>query len=323
MIGKKEIQHWKLEEVDQLVDLFKSYENVVVIEVAHLNDKQIQEMRKILRGKAIIRMSKKNLQLRAIEKYKDITNNEKLEELAKSIPGQAVLCFTNMDIFDLKKIFNENEWMVPAKPNEVTPVDIWVLAGDTGLPTGQVISELNMTLRLPTRIQNDTIWVREDTRTHKAGETVDVKEAAVLKKLGIKPIESLIKMKYAWSDGELLTEDIIYMDIERFRQDIISAFIPAQKLALEMGVVDTETYRPLVQKAFREGIALLFELPVFIEDMQDEYIKKAVKDANAINTIIFGEVRPSQPEKVVEKEDKIEEKDEEEEEEVGIGGLFG
>ena len=54
--------------------------------------------------------------------------------------------------------------MVPAKPNAITPVDIWVSAGDTGLPTGQVISELNMTLRLPTRIQNDTIWIREDTQ---------------------------------------------------------------------------------------------------------------------------------------------------------------
>jgi len=323
MIGKKEIQPWKLEEVDQLVDLFKSYDNVAVIEVAHLNDKQVQEMRKILRGKAIIRMSKKNLQLLAIEKFKDMTNNEKLEELANNIPGQTVLCFTNMDIFDLKKIFNNNEWMVPAKPNEETPVDIWVTAGDTGLPTGQVISELNMTLRLPTRIQNDTIWIREDTRTHKAGDVVDVKEAAVLKKLGIKPIESLITIKYAWSDGEFLTEDIIYMNMEKFKQDIMTAFIPAQKLALEMGVIDTETYRPLVRKAYRESIALLFELPVFIEDMQDEYIKKAITDASSINCVIFGEVVSSQPQKPKEKEAQVEEKEEKEEEEVGIGGLFG
>ena len=321
MIGKKDIQHWKLEEVGQLVDLFKSYDNVVVIEVSRLNDRQVQEMRKILRGKAIIRMSKKNLQLRAIEKFKDITKNANLEELANSIPGQAVLCFTNMDVFELKKIFNENEWMVPAKPNEITPVDIWVPAGDTGLPTGQVISELNMTLRLPTRIQNDTIWIRDDTRTHKVGDLVDVKEAAVLKKLGIKPIESLIKMKYAWSDGELLKEDIIYMDVEKFKQDILSAFIPAQKLALEMGIVDTETYKPLVQKAFREGLALLFELPVFVEDMQEEYVKKAIRDANSINSVIFGVVPISQSEKSEEEQAKVEEK--EEEEEVGIGGLFG
>jgi large subunit ribosomal protein L10 len=309
MIGKKEIQHWKLEEVDQLVDLFKSYENIAVIEVAHLNDKQMQEMRKILRGKAIIRMSKKNLQLLAIEKYKDITNNEKLLDLANKIPGQAVLCFTNMNIYDLKKIFNENEWMVPAKPNEITTVDIWVPAGDTGLPTGQVISELNMTLKLPTRLQNDTIWIREDTRTHKAGDIVDVKEAAVLKKLGIKPIESLVKIKYAWSDGELLSEDVIYMDIQKFKQDIIAAFIPAQKLAIEMGIIDKETYKPLLQKAYREGLALLFELPMFIEEMQDEYIKKAIRDATAINSVIFREpiMRQSrEPEKKEEKHEKKE-----------------
>jgi large subunit ribosomal protein L10 len=323
LIGKKEIQHWKLEEVNQLVDLFKGYKNIAVIEVAHLNDKQVQEMRKILRGKAVIRMSKKNLQLLAVEKYKDITNNQKLEELANKIPGQAVLCFTDMDIFELKKIFNENEWMVAAKPDEVTPVDIWVPAGDTGLPTGQVISELNMTLRLPTRIQNDTIWIREDTRTHKVGDTVDVKEAAVLKKLGIKPIESLIRIKYAWSDGELLTEDVIYMNMEKFKQDIITAFIPAQKLAIEMGIVDKETYKPLLQQAYRESLALLFELPLYIEEMQDEYIRKAIRDASAINSVILGDTLVSKPYEPEEKVKKDEEKEDEEEEDVGIGGLFG
>ncbi len=323
MIGKKETQHWKLEEVDQLVDLFKSYENIAVIELAHLNDRQMQEMRKILRGKAIIRMSKKNLQLRAIEKYKDITNDENLLDLANKIPGQAVLCFTNMDIYELKKIFNENEWMVPAKPNEITPVDIWVPAGDTGLPTGQVISELNMTLKLPTRLQNDTIWIREDTRTHKAGDLVDVKEAAVLKKLGIKPIESLVKIKYAWSEGELLNEDVIYMDIEKFKQDIIAAFIPAQKLAIEMGIIDKETSKPLLQKAYREGLALLFELPMFIDEMQDEYVKKAIREANTINSVIFGETIIRKPHEPEEKEEKDKGKEEDKEEEVGIGGLFG
>ncbi len=323
MIGKKEIQQWKLEEVVQLVDLFKTYKNIAVIEVSRLNDKQVQEMRKILRGKAIIRMSKKNLQLLAIESFKTSTKNKNLDELANKIPGQAALCFSNMDIYELKKIFNNHEWMVPAKPNEVAPVDIWVPAGDTGLPTGQVISELNMILRLPTRIQNDTIWIREDTRTHKAGDIVNVKQAAVLKKLGIKPVESLIKIKYAWSEGELLTEDILYMNIEQFKQDILAAYIPAQKLALEMGIIDRETLKPLTQKAYREALAVLFEIPVFIEDMQDEYIKKAVRNANIINSVILGEVITSQPKEAEGKDKKDKKGKDDKEEEVGIGGLFG
>jgi len=298
MIGKKKIPKWKREEVNHLVDLFKDYENIIVIDVAHLNDRQIQETRKILRGKAIIRMSKKNLQLRAVEQYKAESNKANLEEFAANIPGQSALCFTNMDIFELKKIFNENQWMVPAKPDEITPVDIWAPAGDTGLPTGQVISELNMTLKLPTRIQNDTIWIKEDTRTHKAGDIVDVKQAAVLKKLGIKPIESLIKIHYAWSDGEIIPQEILYVNTEQIKQNLVIGH--------------------------REALAILFEMPIYFDDLTNDYILKAVSEANTLNAIIFGEgiQIPTEPGTKVEEKGEEEEK-EEEKEDVGIGGLFG
>ncbi|GAG98963.1 unnamed protein product, partial [marine sediment metagenome] len=280
-----------------LVDLFKTYSNIAVIEVAKLNDRQIQEIRKILRGKAIIRMSKKSLQQRAVEKFQKESKKSNLEELVERIPGQAALCFTDLDVFELKKIFLQSEWMVPAKPNEITPVDIWVPAGDTGLPTGQVISELNMTLRLPTKIQNDTIWVREDTQTHKAGDLVDVKQAAVLKKLGITPIESLIKIHYAWANGEIISEDILYMDMTKFNQDFT--------------------------RAYREALGILFEMPFFSEDMTDDYIRKAASEASLLNAIIFGEGFQTITPVETKVEEKEPEEDEEEDEEVGIGGLFG
>jgi len=297
MIKNKPIPQWKIEEINNLVDLFKNFKNIAVIEVAHINDKQIQNMRRILRGKAVFRMSKKSLQLRAIEVYKNESKKENLDRLAEQIPGQSSLVFTNLDLFELKKIFLENEWMVPAKPNEITPVDIWVPAGDTGLPTGQVISELNMTLRLPTRIMNDTIHIREDTQTHKAGEFVNVKQAAVLKKLGITPIESLIKIHFAWSDGEIIPEEILYMDLVQFEQNIAMAY--------------------------REALGILFEMPFFLEDLTEDYIRKAAFEANILNTIILGEgIQIPKQEQQPEVKEKEPEK-EEESESVGIGGLFG
>jgi large subunit ribosomal protein L10 len=321
MISKKHIPHWKLEEIDNLVDLFKKYKNIGVLEVARINDKQIQETRKLLRGKAVIRMSKRNLQLRAIEKYAKESKKSNLDEFAEKIPGQSSLVFTNLDIFELKRLFNENEWMVPAKPDEITPVDIVVPAGDTGLPTGQVISELNMTLRLPTRIQNDTIWIREDTRTHKAGDLVEVKQAAVLKKLGIKPIESLIKIQFAWCDGEIYPEEVLYMDMKKFQQDVASCYFTAQTLAIELGIIDDETIKPLIQKAHREAMNLLLEMPIFIEDMLGDYIKKAEANANIINSIIFGSGISAPPQEKAPKKKKEEPK-EDEEEATGIGSLF-
>ena len=321
MIKQHHIPQYKLDEIDLLVELFNKYKNIGVIEVGHIHDQQIQATRKILREKAIIRMSKKSLQTRAIEEFQKKSKKENLEQLANNIPGQSSLLFTNMNIFELKKILLENEWMVPAKPNEITSVDIWVPAGDTGLPTGQVISELNMTLRLPTRIQNDTIWIREDTRTHKAGELVDVKQAAVLKKLGIRPIESLIKIHFAWCDGEIYPEEVLYMDMGKLQQNIASCYFTAQKLALELGVIDDETIEPLIQKANREALGILFELPIFDEDMLEEYIKKAALNANIVNSMAFGKGK-SAPVKGKTPEPKKEEPEDEKSEATGIGSLF-
>jgi len=322
MIGKKHIPQWKLDEVDYLIELFNKYKYVMVLKVASLNDKQVQDIRKLLRGKAIIKMSKKNLQIRAIERFKNESAKKNLDYLVDNLPGQSALCFTDIDVFELKKIFNDNLWMVPAKPDDITPIDIWVPAGDTGLPTGQVISELNMTLRLPTQIQHDTIWIREPTRTHKAGDFVNVKQAAVLKKLGVNPIESLIKIHYAWSDGEIYTADVIYMDLEGFKQDLASAYLTAQHLAIELGVVDKETVKPMIQKAYREALGILFDSPVYIEDMRDEYIQKAVSNANILNSLLLGGGIPV-PTSGSSSKPPEDDKEEEEDEEVGIGGLFG
>ncbi|MFX1455794.1 MAG: 50S ribosomal protein L10 [Promethearchaeota archaeon] len=296
MIKEKHIPEWKLEEINILLDLFRKYKNVAVIEVGHIHDIQIQSTRKILRDKAVFRMSKKSLQFRAIEEFKKESKKSNLDELIIHISGQSSLVFTNLDFFELKRILHENEWMVPARPNEITPVDIWVPAGDTGLPTGQVISELNMTLKLPTRIMNDTIHVREDTRTHRAGDLVTVKQAAVLKKLGITPIESLIKIHFAWRDGEIVPNEVLYMDIDKFKRDLILAY--------------------------KEGLSIAFEMPFYIENMHGDYIRKAISEANILEAIIFGEGITVSADTAPEDEEK-EEEEEEEEEEVGIGGLFG
>ncbi|TFF93852.1 MAG: 50S ribosomal protein L10 [Promethearchaeota archaeon] len=324
MMSEKTIPQWKKDEIKYLKDLMEKYDNIIVIDVSNINDKQVQEMRKILRGKAVIRMSKKSLQQRALDKYQEESNKENLDELKESIPGQSGLIFTDIDPFELRRIFLENKWMVAAKPGQKTPVNIVVPAGDTGLPTGQVISELNMTLKLPTMIKNDTIHIREDTVTHKAGDTVSTKEASVLKKLGVEPIESILKIHTAWSDGDLIPEDIIYMDLAKFREEVASSYIIAQTIALELGIIDKETFEPLMQKANREAIALLFEMPFIDESFIEDYLKKAQSHASVMNAMIFGEGVASPPSGKPKTEEKKEEKKEQEEEDEvsGIGSLF-
>ena len=82
-----------------------------------------------------------------------------------------------------------------------------------------------------------------------------------------------------------------------------------------------------LRSRFRErshALGILFELPIFLEDMIDEYIKKAVLNAKIINTIIFeGEITASVKKEEVETEKEKTDEEEEKESAPGIGGLFG
>ena len=142
---------------------------------------------------------------------------------------------------------------------------------------------------------NDVIHIRQDTRTHRVGDLVTVKQAAVLKKLGITPIESLIKIHFAWGDGEIIPQEILYLDINQFKND--------------------------VALAYREALGILFKMPFLVGNMTEEYILKVVTEANTINSVVFGESIQAPIEVIV--EEKEAEEESEEDDEVGIGGLFG
>ena len=153
-----------------------------------------------------------------------------------------------------------------------------------------------------------------------------MKQAAVLKKLGVNPLESLIKIHFAWSDGDIIPKEVLYMDVEAFLQNIISGYKIAQKVALDIGIIDKETLEPLIQKAHREALAALFELPIIDDGMIEEYVRKAELNANILRGAIIGigSETPKETKKSKTKEKKAKkDEDEDEDEGVGIGGLFG
>ena len=63
-------------------------------------------------------------------------------------------------------------------------------------------------------------------------------------------------------------------------------------------------------------------MPIFAEDMVDEYVRKAEMNAKMINMMILGEGIPVATAKDEPKDEPEPEPEDDEEESVGIGGLF-
>ncbi len=308
----------KLAEVELLQKYIKEYECIGLVHLDKISAQVIQNLRKKLRGKVVMRLSKKRIQDRALRGAK----RENLDQLADEIDGSSALIFTNMDPLTLRQILEESKEYAPPKGGDIAPKDITVSAGNTGIPPGPIISELNEVLRVRTRIQEGTIWIQDDKVTHKKGDEITQKAAQLLSRLDIKPIEVKLDFYAAWENGEILSRDILYMDLDAKKQEVANAFAQALQLAIALGVIDETTAKPLVTKAVREAQALAFELPILLPDLADLYLQRAVMQARALETAAFGapEGESSEAEDSAQKEP---EKEPEKEEPTGLGSLFG
>lgn len=126
------IAEWKKDEVKELKDLIADAKVVGVVNLLNIPARQLQEMRKSLKGKATLRLSKINLMNLALEDC----NDEKADiiGLSEFMEGQPALICTDMNPFKLYKILEDSKTSAPAKAGAIANDDIIIPAGDTGFP---------------------------------------------------------------------------------------------------------------------------------------------------------------------------------------------
>ncbi|MHA1476153.1 MAG: 50S ribosomal protein L10 [Promethearchaeota archaeon] len=312
MVQRNKVSATKVEEVEKIKSLVKDFKVIGLAKLEKVPAKALHNLRDTLRGDVIIRMSKKKLIQKAFKESK----KKNLLELADNIFGITAMLFTNMNPIKLAMFLESKAVKGPAKPGDIAPGDIVVKAGDTKIAPGPIISELSQNLRLQTLIKNGTIHIRNDKVTHTAGQLIDAKQAQLLGRLGLEPMTIKLDFYSAWEDGEIIPTEVLHLDVNQILDNVRLAASEALNLSLELGMITSDTIKPLMAKAIRSSVALALSLPIFIPEMVDQYMAKTTREASAINRAVFeGEEQPES-----EKESEPEKK---EEEPAGLGSLFG
>ncbi|MEM0171423.1 MAG: 50S ribosomal protein L10 [Thermoproteota archaeon] len=252
----------KEKRVEELVTLINSYKYVIAIDASSLRTKVINEMRDIFRGRVKFKFEKPSLFMRAAKK----TGNKALVELAmKYTQGSVLLAFTNEDPFKLSREFVRNALSLPAKAGNIIEEDLVVKPGNTGLPPGPMISELNE-VGIPTRIDKGSIWVTKEVVVARAGEKINVKLAAALSKLGLKPIRMYLKPRAALVDDVIVEGTLLVTEPEKIFNELIEANKKYIILAAEISYFTKDTLPLLLAKAHREAQILSLETSIVTED---------------------------------------------------------
>jgi len=267
---ERRIPKWKIEEVEELSKLISGHRVVAVFRLTGLRANLIHEIRKTLRGTAILRVAKLNLFKKAAEKV----GKPELVKLVEDIKEPLGFIFSNVSAFKLKLTLDKNRIPMHAKAGERADFDVVVPEMNTGLPPGPILSEFGK-LGIPTKIEGGQIWIAKDTVVAKKGDEISPALASLLARLDIKAVLKGVTIERAFEDGVLLSKEQLEIDLEKVKEDLMAAHGQALTLSTEIGYITKETVVPILLKSYAEARALAIEAGIPSKDTIRDLLLKA------------------------------------------------
>lgn len=323
------LSQWKREMINDLVNRFTNSNVVGIAKIEGIPSLQLQLMRKKLRGKVDLIVSKNNLINLAL---KEASSQKKgLEKLGEVIEGQTAIITANINPFRLFKEMEATKTKAPARGGEIAPEDIIIKAGETPFKPGPVVGELQK-VGIPASIEKGKVLIRKEKLLVKKGERISREVAQVLSRLEIHPLTVGLDLRGAFEDGLVFKRDILAVDETSILNDLRKASSQAFSLAMQMSYPTRRTIRPLISKAYEGAFNLGVNasiptsktIKVLLQNASYHMLSLACKVPDAIDEDLKKIVsrHPSKLQKEEKKEKKKEEEKSEEEAASGLGSLF-
>lgn len=255
IIAKNRGIDWKKSIVDEISTDISKYRTIGIVGMKDVPARQMQEIREKLRRDAVIRMNKNVLIRRAL-------SSQGLERLSDEVKDQTALVFSNKDAFKLFKLLESSKSFAPLKAGELAPTDIIIKKGPTPFKPGPIVGELQR-VGIPAAIESGKVIIREDKVILKSGEEVSPKIAEVLNLLKIYPKRLGLDLKVAFEEGETFYKSDLYIDIEKYKTDVINAVNSAYNLAFNTAYPIPEVLPSLIAKAVNDAKNLVFNANIY------------------------------------------------------------
>jgi len=275
-MASKKVRARKEELAEQLEELFDTYSKLFVVGVDNVSSNQLHEIRKDLRGEAVIYCGK-NTQMRRVIRKLEEQGKEELEKIRAVCKLNIALVFTNGDLKEMCEKIQENKMPAAARAGALAQSDVIIPAGPTSLePT---MTAFLQALNISSKISKGNIEILNETHLLHKGEKVDASSAALLQKMDILPFAYGLEVQHVYDNGAIFAPEVL--DISK--SDIIARFhqgaknVAAVSIELSMPTAVSVPYSLLM--AFSNLLAVAAETDFTFK--QAEEIKAYLADPSA------------------------------------------
>jgi len=271
---------WKKKEVEDIKKYAAEHTLVGLVDIYGIPASQVQQIRRNLRGKATILVTRNTLIRHAIDEI-----GGSLGGIAKHISGHSALIFTNDNPFKLFKALEKTKTKMAAKPGETAPEDIVVAKGPTSFKPGPIVGELQQA-GIPAAIEGGKVRIKDTKVVVKKGAVITAKQADVLAKLDIKPMDVGLALQAAFYEGDVYEASVLAIDETVFLGQLALAAQQAFNLSVNAAIPTKETMVPILTKAVREARSLGVEASIYEKDVIDAIIGKAYREMSALKGLV-------------------------------------
>jgi large subunit ribosomal protein L10 len=259
--------------VSELAEEMKKAKTILIVSTKGLPSSQFQDIKKKMRGKAVVKVAKKTIVLRAISE----TEKGAMQNLKENIGADVALFLSELDAFELSGLLSDNQSPAKAKVGDIAPEDIKIEEGPTELIPGPAISELGA-VGLKVVVENGKLAIKQGRVIVKSGEEIDEKVAGVLGKLNILPMKVGFIPIAAYDS----VSDKVYVEIKIDKgatfEELKNCISKALGFATNIGYVAPDTIKIFIVKAGREEMTLRKLINVGEEKVESDIVGDVMKD---------------------------------------------
>lgn len=275
-MASKKVRARKEELAEQLEELFDTYSKLFVVGVDNVSSNQLHEIRKDLRGEAVIYCGK-NTQMRRVLRKLEEQGKEELEKVRQVCKLNVALVFTNGDLKEMCEKIQENKMPAAARAGALAQSDVIIPAGPTSLePT---MTAFLQALNISSKISKGNIEILNETHLLHKGEKVDASSAALLQKMDILPFAYGLEVQHVYDNGAIFAPEVL--DISK--SDIIARFHQGAKnvaaVSIELSMPTAVSVPYSLMMAFSNLLAVAAETDFTFK--QAEEIKAYLADPSA------------------------------------------
>jgi len=300
----------KGEYFNRLVDLLRQYHKILIVLCDNIGSNHMQNIRKSLRGQAVLLMGKNTMIRRAIRSFmQESAENSSSEAILPYISGNIGLVFTNdQDLKRIRDICLESKVPAAAKPGIKAPSDVIVPKGLTQLEPTK--TSFLQALNIASKINKGTIEILQDVPLIKKGDKVGSSESTLLQMLDIRPFEYSLQMVAVYDTGSVFDAEVLNMT----DSDILSRFAVGignvASVSLGINFPTIASFPHVVLNSYKNLLAVALQTDYVFE--QATTIKQMAENPEAFVSAVQTTTTTTEDTKEVEAEPVEEVKEEEE-----------